>query len=253
MIPYTIILALAVTLCVAPFTLALPQISDATSVNPTVFTPWSSDPACAAPATACKADCTIAVDTLCRKDLTADNIIETVGECTAWYMYNIGNTIPTYDQCYSAFAYINDAGNPGADGCGGSFGGALGWDKNGNRTMDPAFAIYPKSGNGNCFKELGDTSPPLPQDTLPDGWLACLGGCDATGWKLMMNCEKDQRGEKLKARDVIPADPCANTMGAAFECPAIQQKLLGYHRCPGSSADPASLPNAAGGDGVILT
>ncbi|KAI4252802.1 MAG: hypothetical protein LQ352_004059, partial [Teloschistes flavicans] len=174
MISYTVI---AAVLCAVPITLALPQVTDATSANPTVFTPWSSDPACAVGPDACKADCTKAVDTLCRKDLSTDNIIETVGECTAWYMYDIGNTLPTYDQCYSAFAYINDKGKFGANGCGGTFGGALGWDKNDTRTKDPAFAIYPKSGNGNCFKKAGDTTPPLAQDALPDGTKLPIHQC----------------------------------------------------------------------------
>ncbi|KAL8766329.1 MAG: hypothetical protein Q9209_006856 [Squamulea sp. 1 TL-2023] len=173
----TILTGLAALLYAASPTLALPQVTDATSNNPTVFTPWSSDPACAAPATACKADCTKAVDNLCRKDLTTPNLIETVGECTAWYLYEEGNTVPTFEQCYSAFAYINDAGKPGPDGCGGTFGGALGWNKLDARTQDPAFAIYPKFGNGNCFKKIGDTSPPLPQDTLPDGTKIPIDQC----------------------------------------------------------------------------
>ena len=174
----TVIASLAVILSALPSTLGLPQVTDATSNNPTVFTPWSSDPACAAPATACKADCTQAVNQVCNNhDLTTPNIIETVGECTAWYLYEKDNTVPTPEQCYSAFAYINDAGKPGPDGCGGTFGGALGWNKLGARTQDPAFAIFPKSGNGNCFKKIGDTTPPLPQDTLPDGTKIPIDQC----------------------------------------------------------------------------
>ncbi|KAL8919861.1 MAG: hypothetical protein Q9208_006594 [Pyrenodesmia sp. 3 TL-2023] len=237
----TLTTTLAVVFSAVPLTLGLPQITDATAKNPTVLTPWSSHPDCAAPATACKADCTKAVDSLCRKDLGTENIIETVGECTAWYLYQIGNTIPSFDQCYSAFAYINDAGKPGPDGCGGTFGGALGWDKNGDRTNDPAFAIYPKSGSGNCFKTAGDMSPPLPQDMLPDG------ACDATGYKLLLNCEQAAQpnpGTKIKARqDELPA-PCRNTLKVAFECPVVQQQILAYHKCPGTEG------NAIGGSGI---
>ncbi|KAL8908908.1 MAG: hypothetical protein Q9171_005252 [Xanthocarpia ochracea] len=302
---------LAVVLSAAPLTLALPQNTDATANKPkSVFTPWSSDPACAAPATACKADCTRAVDNLCRKDLTTDNIIETVGECTALYMYEIGNTNPTYDQCYSTFAVINDAGKPGPDGCGGTFGGALGYDEKGDRTRDPMYAIYPKSGNGNCFKRLGDTSPPLPLDMLPDGtrlpidqcpaatsgrkltagagdfvgcfvedaawqigcnavcleWVAalsfwtagvglaigflpCLGACDGVGYKLTSTCVKSHGGDKIKARQDAPPDPCKNIMKVGFECPAIQQHLLAYHKCPGTEK-PVDIPEA---DGTIHT
>lgn len=165
----TLITTLAAVLWAAPLTLGLPQTTNAISISRSVFWPWSSHPDCAAPATACKADCTTAVNTLCRKDLGTDHIVETVGECTATYIYDIGNTLPGFEQCYSAFAYINDAGKPGPNGCGGTFGGALGWDEKGNRTEDPIYALYPSSGSGNCFKQPGDTSPPLPQDMLPDG------------------------------------------------------------------------------------
>ncbi|KAL8686267.1 MAG: hypothetical protein Q9224_005501, partial [Gallowayella concinna] len=168
---------LAVLLFASPFTAALPQVSDATSANPTVFWPWSSHPDCVSSSTACKADCTTAVKSLCAQNLEEENLIETVGECTAHYMREIGKTIPTYDQCYSAFAYINDAGKFGPDGCGGTFGGGLGWDKNDHRTNDPIFAIYPTKGNGNCFKKLGDTSPPLAQDTAPNGAKLSLDSC----------------------------------------------------------------------------
>lgn len=156
---------------------ALPQVTDATSPNPTVFWPWSSHPACVSSPTACKANCTAAVESLCAKDLKTDNLVETVGECTANYLRQIGNTVPTADQCFSAFAYINDAGKPGPNGCGGTFGGALGWDKHENRTRDPIFAIYPKGGNANCFKKLGDNGPPLPQDTLRNGKKIPIDSC----------------------------------------------------------------------------
>ena len=174
-----VLIAVTVILSAPPLTLGRPQVTDATSKNPTVFTPWSSHPDCAAPATACKSDCTQAVKNLCQKDLTTENLIETVGDCTAWYLYQFHNTIPTPDQCYSAFAYINDAGKPGPDGCGGTFGGALGWDKNGDRTNDPAFAIYPKSGNGNCMRTQTPSSPPLAQDMLPDGTRIPIDQCPA--------------------------------------------------------------------------
>lgn len=104
------IITLAVVLSAVSLTLGLPQITGTNPETPTVFTPWSSHPDCAA-AIACKADCTKAVDSLCRKGLVADNILKTAGECTAWYLYRTGNTIPKFDQSYSAFAYINDPGN----------------------------------------------------------------------------------------------------------------------------------------------
>lgn len=37
------------------------------------------------------------------------------------------------------------------------------------RTDDPLYAIFPKDGNANCFKAMGDTSPVLEVDALPNG------------------------------------------------------------------------------------
>ncbi|KAL8666609.1 MAG: hypothetical protein Q9168_007458 [Polycauliona sp. 1 TL-2023] len=170
----TIINTLALLLSAAPLTLGLPQT--AVTTGATVFWPWSDHADCAAPATACKADCTQAVKTLCAGDLglganTGYNFVnQTAGECTATYIYQISNNLPTADQCYNAFAYINDKGKPGPDGCGGTFGGSLGWDAQGNRTKDPIYAILPKGGNPNCFTTLDNSAAkPLAMDELPDG------------------------------------------------------------------------------------
>ncbi|KAL8828603.1 MAG: hypothetical protein Q9170_006532 [Blastenia crenularia] len=95
---------------------------------------------------------------------------ETVGECTVTYIYEIGNTVPDNTVCYNTFAYINDEGKPGSNGCGGYFGGVLGWNEKGNRTSDPVYAIQPKSGNPNCFMPPGkEGDRPLAQDELPGG------------------------------------------------------------------------------------
>lgn len=170
------ITTLAVLLSAAPLTLGLPQTSNAVSASPVVLVPWSSHPDCTAPATACKQDCGKAVDTICRKNLGLDGevdqnyLLETVGLCTVSYIYQLGNQEPDFTKCYNTFAYINDAGKPGPDGCGGTLGGALGWDQNGNRTNDPIYAIQPKSGNTNCFTPPGKrANKPLPPDELPDG------------------------------------------------------------------------------------
>lgn len=156
---------------------ALPQLSDATSPNPTVFYSWSSDPACNSKA--CVADCRAAATTICDSPDLSISLNATVNDCTAFYWYDIGNTIPTKESCYSAFTYINDAGAKaaGPDGCGGTVGGALGYDKDGNRTMDPLFALYPKDGNGNCFKAPGDTSPPKAKDELSNGDKLPMDSC----------------------------------------------------------------------------
>lgn len=197
MISQPILTVLAILLSAVPFTTARPQLTDTTSTRPSAFWPWSNDPACASGPTACKTDCTAAVQTLCSKDLGTENLIETVGECTAWYLYQIGNTMPTKDTCFSAFVYINDAGKFGPDGCGGTFGGALGFHEDGNRTQDPAFAIYPKGGNGNCFKALGDNSPPLPQDMLPNGERLPIGSCPSATSRRRRDVLQELEGRQL--------------------------------------------------------
>lgn len=174
MLSQAVMMALAVLLS-APFITAMPQISDATSPNPTVFYRWSSDPACISKA--CVADCRAAATAVCSSPSLTTNLNATVGDCTAFYWYDMGNTVPTKESCASAYNYINNAGNPGPNGCGGTIGGALGYDKDGNRTIDPLFAIYPKDGNANCFKAPGDTSPPKPMDELPNGEKLPIGSC----------------------------------------------------------------------------
>ncbi|KAI4129205.1 MAG: hypothetical protein LQ338_002364 [Usnochroma carphineum] len=170
--------ALAVLLS-AHFIDALPQISDATSPNPTVFHKWSSDPACVS--NACVADCRAAATTVCSSPSLSTTLNATVGDCTAFYWYDTGNTIPTKESCISAYNYINDAAKTAPNGCGGTIGGALGYDKNGNRTMDPLFAVYPRDGNANCFKAPDDNTPPKAMDELPNGDKLPLNSCpDAT-------------------------------------------------------------------------
>ena len=120
----------------------------------------------------CTSDCKLAAEALCAIDPGTELQTQTVGECTATFVWEIGNNVPTLEQCTSAFTYINDAGKPGDKGCGGTFGGALGWDENGKRTRDPIYAIQPKTGNPNCFMPPGkheDGTRPLDRDELPDG------------------------------------------------------------------------------------
>lgn len=161
------------------FIAALPQLSDATSPNPSVFYHRSSDPACNSKA--CVADCRDAAAAVCNSPELelSPTLSVTVNDCTAYYMYEIGNTVPTKESCYAAYTRINDAGAKGAgpDGCGGTVGGALGYDANGNRTNDPLFVLYPKDGNGNCFKAPGDDSPPKPREELSNGQKLPLDSC----------------------------------------------------------------------------
>lgn len=175
-------------LLTAHSSLALPQASTAVSQSQTIFQRWSSHPDCAAPDTACKSDCTQAVKNICAESLDLNGNIntnylsETVGECTVTYIYELGNTIPDSTKCYNTYAYINDAGKPGADGCGGYFGGVLGWDDKGNRTSDPIYAIQPKSGNPNCFMPPGkEAAKPLAMDELPGGITVPAADCPRSG------------------------------------------------------------------------
>ncbi|KAL8711709.1 MAG: hypothetical protein Q9220_003880 [cf. Caloplaca sp. 1 TL-2023] len=310
---------------------ARPQISDATSPNPTVFYHWSDDPAC--DSKACRADCRAAATAVCDSAAPLSRTLNvTVGECTALMYYATGNTVPTKESCYSAFTYINDAGKPKTpDGCGGTVGGALGYDKDGKRTIDPLFALYPKGGNGNCFKAPGDTSPPkaaneltngdkLPWGSCPNaarlrkrnalqrlerrddedgivecvvadavwqvscnavclewvtattwwsgpfmaaGWLACIGGCDYTGWEVFQNCRKSNKHDKSKRAtavgqagqtSVTQSDPCTNLFDFGFQCPAWQQALLKSYKCPGTDeAGDGQVAAPAAGSGSINT
>ncbi|KAL8642580.1 MAG: hypothetical protein Q9226_008492, partial [Calogaya cf. arnoldii] len=176
---FTIITTLALLLSAAPLTLGLPQTPNA--ISESVLHRWSDHDDCAALKPACKPDCTQAVKNLCAKDLGLNRelqrnyIVETLGECTVTYGFEIGNTKPDFKQCYDTFAIINDKGKftvPGVPGeCNGRiFGGAFGWNEKGKRTNDPIYAITPKSGNGNCMMPPGqESSQPLAMDQLPDG------------------------------------------------------------------------------------
>ncbi len=78
------------------------------------------------------------------------------------------------------------------------------------------------------------------------GGLACFGGCEALGWKLYRNCmvNKGQNPDIFDKR-ALAAKPNPNFMpgGAsgnvclnlknqwAFDCPAMEASVLGYHQC----------------------
>ncbi|KAI4269595.1 MAG: hypothetical protein LQ337_007178 [Flavoplaca oasis] len=274
------ITTLALLLSGASVTLGLPQTTNAVSESRAILYPWSNHADCAAPATACKTDCTQAVKNLCQGNLglgeqvDRNYVAETVGECTVTYIYQIGNTVPTAEQCYNTYAYINDAGKPGPDGCGGTFGGALGWDDKGNRTKDPIYAIQPKSGNQNCFKPPDKPEEkPLAVDELPDGTRIpmneqcpsalsrrangpCVGAsvgfeiaCD-NGFKkrdgLTPRLALDAEPMLLDARADPPPDPCAKTQRLGL-CPNTQKALLTFHRCPGTEG------SELGGENVPAT
>ncbi|KAL8866250.1 MAG: hypothetical protein Q9174_006411 [Haloplaca sp. 1 TL-2023] len=184
MIASTTISTLALFLSTASLTVGLPQTPNAVSGGPAPIYPWSSHSDCAAPPTACKQHCTDAVDKICRQPLglTGDDtqrnyLVETVGECTVSYVYEIGNTLPDFETCYNTFALINDKGTfADANNCGGVFGGALGNDELGNRTTDPVYTIQPKDGNSNCFMHPDNPAgKPLAIEELPGGIKLPIG------------------------------------------------------------------------------
>ncbi|KAL9016397.1 MAG: hypothetical protein Q9185_006268 [Variospora sp. 1 TL-2023] len=194
------VIALAVLLS-TPCTTALPQISDATSANPTVFYRWSSDPACISNAST--DDCRVAHTAICNAPSLSTSLNVTSGTCTAFYWYDIGNTIPSSDSCYSAYTYINDAGKPG------SVGGALGYNKDGKRTMDPLFALYPPDGNANCFKAPGDDSRPKAMNELPNGAKLPLDLCPVATSRRRSNVPTlEKRISKCVIQDMVWQTGC---------------------------------------------
>ena len=82
--------------------------------------------------------------------------------------------------------------------------------------------------------------------------LACFGGCEASGIKLYDNCMKAKGSDPSIPDHWKRTNP--NTGGAdvsgnvcldikdnlKFECPAMQNALLGYHNCPAPSQDGVS-------------
>lgn len=146
--------------------------SQPTQSSGSILHTWSKDPSCASKA--CTDDCKTAYTAVCASTpaelSTAETpFTQTVGDCTAFYWFDAGNTIPTSAQCSAAFAEILESSTPGANGCGGAVGGALGYNGAGSRTTDPLYAIYPSDGNANCFKAPGDTSPVVAENTFPNG------------------------------------------------------------------------------------
>ena len=139
----------------------------ATSNTPVLWT-WAKDPI-NCKTTACTTDCQTATARICQNTNLTQSLNETVGDCTALYWYDAGDTIPTEAQCNAAFGKVTGPaikrGSP-AD-CTGYVGGALGYNSSNDRTNDPLYLVYPSTGNGNCLKAPGDTSPVLGLDELP--------------------------------------------------------------------------------------
>lgn len=151
------LIAAAATVSLAHLINAIPTTSSVSPYPDSVLYSWSTQPNCTTTATT--ADCATAATTLCgRTDLTV-SANTTMGDCTAFYWYDGGNTIPTAAECTAAYSQILAS----------SIGGALGYNAAKNRTNDPLYAIYPTDGNANCFKAAGDTSQVLAVDALPGG------------------------------------------------------------------------------------
>ena len=136
---------------------AIPTAPSLSLVSSPVLYSWSTDPICKTTAT--KPDCLTAYAALCAGPNLGVSNNKTVGDCTAFYWFDPGNTIPTATECTAAYEKILAA----------SIGGAWGYDAAKNRTNDPLYAVYPKDGNANCFKAAGDTSPVLAPNALPGG------------------------------------------------------------------------------------
>ena len=131
--------------------------------NAPVWT-WAKDSANCTTDT-CISDCQAATAETCFYSDLKQNNQQTVGDCTAYYWYDAGNTVPSAAQCKASFDHVT--GQPSSSGvpddCPGYVGGAIGYDASNKRTNDP---LYPGKGNGNCLKAQGDTSPVLALDAL---------------------------------------------------------------------------------------
>lgn len=144
---------LAITTIIS-VSLAAPSSSTYTG---SILYEWSKHPACASTTTV--PDCKEAAALVCASENLTVSSTATVGGCTAWYWYDVRNTVPTRKSCNGAYAHILASG----------IGGALGYSANGSRTNEPLYAIFPSSGNGNCFKAPGDRSAPLAAGTFANG------------------------------------------------------------------------------------
>ena len=151
------VIAVVSIICFTRLIKAIPTSNLSSPYPDSVLYSWSSESSCAT--TAKQSDCTTAFTSLCAREDLGVSGNTTVGDCTAFYWYDTGNTKPTAAECTSAYTQILTA----------SIGGALGYNASKLRTNDPLYAIYPKDGNANCLKAAGDTSPVLAMNALPGG------------------------------------------------------------------------------------
>lgn len=158
--------ALTATISFAHLIEAIPTTSLLFPYADSVLYSWSNQPICTT--TVSKDDCTTAYAAICARGNLTTGHNATVGDCTAFYWYDAGNTIPTTAECTAAYTQILAT----------SIGGALGFTAAQNRTNDPLYAVFPRDGNANCFKAAGDTSPVLAANELPNGQT--LATCPAS-------------------------------------------------------------------------
>ncbi len=151
--------ALGAIISFAPLSKAVPTASPLSPYPNSILYSWSTQPICTT--IAIKTDCATAYAALCARANLGVSDNTTVGDCTAFYWYDAGNTIPTPAKCTAAYTQILAT----------SIGGALGYNAAKNRTNDPLYAIFPKDGNANCLKAVGDTSPVLAPNVLPNGGI----------------------------------------------------------------------------------
>ena len=180
-----------------------PSTHSTTPSPDSVLYTWSNDPSCQSTATAF--DCHTAAAQVCVKNLRTSTSASVRG-CTAWYWYDVNNTVPIRDQCTKAFSSILASG----------IGGALGYDALERRTKDPIYAVFPANGNGNCFKKPEDTSPPLPINEFPNGKI--LSTCPTSS-------SKRQDTQLLEDRQSSSAN--GSVKEAQSDC-RIEKRIWGY-------------------------
>jgi len=169
---------------------------------------WAHDPVNCKSTSTCLSDCQAATAKICATpNLQTSNTV-TLGDCTAFYWYDGGNTLPTAAQCNAAYEQItgppSKAGGP--EDCPGYVGGALGYDTTNKRTNDPVYMVYPRAGNGDCLKAPGDTSPVLAVDEIPN----------SDGQTLAATCLKTTSRRKRALAVLDGRDNVANRHG--FKC-----------------------------------
>ena len=192
---------------------------------------WSHDAAQCRTNT-CISDCQAASAKLCTSSNLTTFHLETVGDCTAYYWYDAGNSLPNAAQCNAAFGQITGPlSKPGSSNdCPGFVGGASGYDTFQKRTNDPVYIVTPINGNGNCLKLPGDNSSVLDTNELPNG--QSLSTCPVSSSRRKRELARRQGSLRCNLESDFVAGGCSTTCvlsvtASAWEC-VVPNLLRGF-------------------------